>query len=88
MKRISGVLILLATGAAMGQGAQAWDWVLRTAETKYVIYGGGLGDAYAPAPGDTHIAFYVRGAAAREMFATMGPERQTEGAMTYGIGRV
>ncbi len=87
MKRISGALILLAAGAAMGQGANAWNWVLRTADTKYVIYGGGLGDTYAPAPGDTHIAFYVRGAAAKEMFTAMGPDKKSECGIERG-GRV
>jgi len=87
VKRLPGTLALLAAGAVLGQGIQTWDWVLKTTEARYVIYGGGLGDAYAPAPGDTHVAFYVRGAAAKEIFATMGPDKKSECGIEKG-GRI
>jgi hypothetical protein len=39
-----------------------------------VIYGGGLGDPYAPTPENKRIAFSVKGKAAKQMFDAMGPD--------------
>jgi hypothetical protein len=74
------VVVLAMAGAfvALAHGAQVWE---------YAIYGGDLGDTYAPTSSDARIAFYVRGRAAKEMFQTMGPDRKSECGIEKG-GRV
>ena len=72
---------------ALAQSAQVWEWALRSAEVKYAIYGGDLGDTYAPTSSDVRVAFYVRGRAAKEMFEAMGPDRKSECGIRKG-GRI
>ena len=72
---------------ALAHGAQVWEWTQRPAEVKYAIYGGDLGDAYAPTSNDVRVAFYVRGSAAKEMFEAIGPDRKSECGIERG-GRV
>ena len=80
------IVILAMAGAfvALAHGAQVWEWALRPAEVKYAIYGGDLGDTYAPTPSDVRVAFYVRGRAAREMFEAMGPDSKSECGIEKG----
>ena len=73
--------------AAVAQGVQIWEWAPRSAEVKYVVYGGDLGDPYAATPRDVRVAFYVRGRAAKEMFEAMGPDRKSECGIEKG-GRI
>jgi hypothetical protein len=40
----------------------------------YVIYGGGLADPHAPATGDKHIAIWIKGRAAKEVFDALGSD--------------
>ena len=87
MNRYLPSLLLTLAAVALAQAAESWDWVPRTLAAKYVIYGGDLGDAHAPAKGDMRIAFHVRGSAAREMFDAMGPDRKSECGIENG-GRV
>ena len=87
MKTLALVATLIVTAAALAHGVQPWEWITRPAEVQYVIYGGGLGDTYAPAPKDVHVAFYVRGRAAKEMFDVMGPDKKSECGIERG-GRV
>lgn len=68
----------------LAHGAQVWEWALHPAEVKYAIYGGDLGDSYAPTPNDVRVAFYVRGRAARVMFEAMGPDRKSECGIEKG----
>lgn len=83
------IVVLAMAGAffALAHGAQVWEWALRPAEAKYAIYGGDLGDTYAPTAKDVRVAFYVRGRAAREMFKAMGPDRKSECGIEKG-GRI
>jgi len=85
MKRLALVLLSIAASAALSQGMQAWEWLTRPAETKYVIYGGELGDTMAPARDNVRVAFYVRGRAAREMFEAMGPDRKATCGVEKGV---
>ncbi len=39
---------------------------------QYMIYGGGLGDVYAPKPGDTKLYLELSGDAARRIFGQLG----------------
>jgi hypothetical protein len=87
VKRFTLVFLVAAVFAALAHGAQGWEWQLHPAEVRYVIYGGDIGDTYAPAPKDVHVAFYVRGRAAKEMFDAMGPDRKSECGIEKG-GRV
>lgn len=87
MKPFALLAMLIVTVAALAHGAQKWEWVTRPADTEYVIYGGDLGDTYAPVSKDVHVAFYVRGRAAREMFDVMGPDKKSECGVEKG-GRV
>jgi hypothetical protein len=84
VKRIAFAIAVVASFAALAHGAQKWEWVLRPADVRYGVYGGDLGDTYAPTPKDVHIAFYVRGRAAKEMFDTMGPDRKSECGIEKG----
>ena len=72
---------------ALAHGTEVWEWAMRPAEVKYAMYGGDLGDVYAPTPNDVRVAFYVRGRAAKEMFEAMGPDRKSECGIEKG-GRV
>lgn len=81
------VFAMTGTFVALAHAAQVWEWTLRTADVKYAIYGGDLGDTYAPSPNDARVAFYVRGRAAKEMFEAMGPDRKSECGIEKG-GRV
>ncbi|NRR33594.1 hypothetical protein HSX11_25795 [Oxalobacteraceae bacterium] len=87
MKRFIAALALLVAGMALGHEAKTWEWTLQPLVGKYAIYGGDLGDTPPPAKDDARIAFYVRGSAAREMFAAIGPDRKNRCGIEKG-GRV
>lgn len=87
MKHFTAVIAAVGAFAAFAHAAQEWEWSPRPAEVTYTIYGGDLGDTYAPTPNDVHAAFYVRGRAAKEMFDAMGPDRKSECVIEKG-GRV
>lgn len=78
---------LTVAAAALAHGAQQWEWGTRPADIQYAIYGGDLGDTYAPVAHDVHVAFYLRGRAAKEMFDVMGPDKKSECGIEKG-GRV
>lgn len=50
----------------------------KKASAVYRIYGGSLGDPIAPKPGDKKIAFSIQGAAAKELFDAIGPDKHDE----------
>lgn len=85
MKRFALVLLLVAASAAFSKGTQAWEWLQRPAETKYVIYGGELGDTVAPTRDNVRVAFYIRGQAAKEMFQAMGPDKKSACGVGEGM---
>ena len=87
MKLFVQVPILLAAFTVLAHGGEGWEWKTRPAEVTYVIYGGGLGDTYAPSAHDVHVAFYIRGRAAREMFDAMGPDKKDQCGIEKG-GRI
>jgi hypothetical protein len=74
VKKILAAFALLAFGAAASQSPQVWQAVFRPFNGTYSIYGGGLGDPYAPKVGDRKMTFSVEGRIAREMFNAMGPD--------------
>ena len=79
MKKLLTALALVAAGTALGAGSTAWEWKLRPFNAEYAIYGGGLGDPYAPKRGDIRLAVYVSGKPAKEMFDAIGPDIKREG---------
>lgn len=74
MKKILSVLALLACGMALSQNKPAWKFTYRPFTGDYSIYGGGIGDPYAPTPGNKHVAFWIKGRAAKDMFDALGPD--------------
>lgn len=51
-----------------------WDYTAKKFSGDYVIYGGypSQTEAHVPAPGDTKVAFSVRGPAAKEIYDAIG----------------
>lgn len=89
MKKILTALALVATGTVLGAGTAVWEWKLRPLNAEYVIYGGDLGDPYAPKRGDIRLAVYVAGTPAKEIFDSIGPDiKNANGCGTDGGGRV
>jgi hypothetical protein len=76
VKRILAAITMVATAAALAHGAPVWNMVLHPLTAQYTIFGGAFGDTYAPVAGDIRIAFYLRGAAARQMFDAIGPDKK------------
>ena len=74
MKKILAAAAILACGAAFSQSAKVWQFTFKPFSGTYSIYGGGLGDPYAPKVGDRNMKFSVEGQIAREMFNAMGPD--------------
>lgn len=74
MKKLIPVFAILACGIAFSQNAPVWRPLFKPFNGTYSIYGGGLGDPYAPTRGDRHMAFAVDGPIAKEMFTAMGPD--------------
>lgn len=74
MKKLFPAFALLACGLALSQSAPGWQPVFKRFTGSYSIYGGGLGDPYAPKAGDKHMAFSVAGPIAKQMFLAMGPD--------------
>lgn len=84
MRRFTYTMVFAVAFATMAYGAQNWEWSIRPADARYVMYGGDLGDTYAPSSNDVHVAFYVRGRAAKEMFDVMGPDKKSECGIEKG----
>jgi hypothetical protein len=74
MRRIVPGIAVLVCCASLAREQQVWGSVYRPFSATYVMYGGGLGDSYAPTAGDRHIAFGVKGQVAKKMFDAMGPD--------------
>ena len=56
--------------------AQTGPGPYKKAETRYLIYGGSLGDMTAPTKSDKKIAFSIEGKAARALFEAIGPDKK------------
>ena len=69
-------LLILLSVAAVAAVAAEWERTYRPASVQYALYGGTMGDPIQPTKGDTKVAFNVRGAAARELFEAIGPDRR------------
>ena len=67
---VAVALLVAATSAA----ALPWQFTYRTMSTKYVTYGGTLGDPVQPTAKDKKLAFAIRGSAAQEIFEAIGPD--------------
>ncbi len=63
---------LFAAGAASAIAAETVPTIRPFAGGQYMIYGGGLGDVYAPKPGDTKLYLELSGDAARRIFDQLG----------------
>jgi hypothetical protein len=74
VKKLLPAFTLLACGVALSQSAPSLLPVFKRFTGTYSIYGGGLGDPYAPKAGDRHMAFSVDGPLAKQMFNAMGPD--------------
>jgi hypothetical protein len=74
VKPVLGSLVVLVGCAALAHAAPGWEFVYKPFQGNYVVYGGSLRDPHAPARGDNHIAFAVRGQAAKDMFDAIGPD--------------
>lgn len=81
-KLLLAVLVVVTCGTAIG--ASEWVHTYRTAQVKYAIYGGGLGDPVAPTKNDKKIAFQITGKAARDIFNAIGPDRYDECLSDHG----
>jgi hypothetical protein len=68
------ILALVACGVASSQNTHVWKLAFQPFTGIYSVYGGGLGDPYAPTQGDRHMSFSIGGPIAKEMFAAMGPD--------------
>lgn len=74
MRRATVCLTALFCLAGLAFAAE-WDGQYRPFSGQYFIYGGALGDTQAPTAKDVKVAFTIEGAAARQMFDAMGPDR-------------
>lgn len=74
MKKLLPAFGLIVCSIAISQSPQGWQPVFKRFTGTYSIYGGGLGDPYAPKAGDRHIAFSVNGPVAQQMFNAMAPD--------------
>jgi hypothetical protein len=74
MRKILAAFAILACGAAFSQSPRAWQFTFKPFTGSYAIYGGGLGDPYAPKTGDKNMKFSVDGQIAKDMFNAMGPD--------------
>ena len=74
MRKILAAFAILACGAAFSQSDKVGQFSLRPFTGTYAIYGGGLGDPYAPKIGDKKMKFSVDGQMAKDMFNAMGPD--------------
>lgn len=74
MQRIVSGIALLICCVGFANGSKGWEFGYKPFSGQYVIYGGGLGDPYAPTAANSHIAFSVKGPVAKQMFDAMGPD--------------
>lgn len=74
MRKILAAFAILACGAAFSQSPRVWQFAFKPFTGTYAIYGGGLGDPYAPKTGDKNMKFSVDGQIAKDMFNAMGPD--------------
>jgi hypothetical protein len=68
--RAFGCALAVGTGAALA--ADTVPTIRPFAGGQYMIYGGGLGDVYAPKAGDTKLYLELSGDAARRIFDQLG----------------
>jgi len=74
MKKIFAALALMACGAALARGAHPWAFEYRPFTGSYNIFGGTLSEQVPPTKRSKNIAYYVKGAVAKQMFEAMGPD--------------
>lgn len=74
MRKIMAAVAIVACGAAFSQSPGTWQFSFKQFTGTYAIYGGGLGDPYAPTPRDKNMKFSVNGQIAKDMFNAMGPD--------------
>jgi hypothetical protein len=74
VKKHLAILAMLACGAALAGNARSWAFGYEPFKGHFAIYGGGLGDPIAPTRQSRNIAFWITGAAAKQMFDAMGPD--------------
>jgi hypothetical protein len=65
---------MLICWIGLAQGSKGWEFGYKPFSGEYVIYGGGLGDPYAPTGTNSQIAFSVKGPLAKQMFDAMEPD--------------
>ena len=59
----------------LAQHARAvWQYVQKDFSGSYATYGAYLDAAGPPVPGDTKVAFHLKGPAAKDMFEAIGPD--------------
>ena len=74
LKRIVTAAGALCCMLAVQNAAAIWEYVQTPFTGTYAMYGGLIGETRAPSPGDTRIAFNLKGKAAQEMFDAIGPD--------------
>jgi len=74
MKKTFLLSAAIASAFAFASASQPWEFVYKRLKGDFVVFGGFLGDTYAPTADDKKIAFSVTGEAAKEMFDAMGPD--------------
>jgi hypothetical protein len=68
--RAFGCILAAGTGTALS--ADTTPEIRPFSGGQYMIYGGGLGDVYAPKTGDTKLYLELSGDAARRIFDSLG----------------
>lgn len=69
-------ILFLASCLLPSANAEGWSFTYAPAAAKYIKFGGDLGDPVAPTQKDTKIAFEVDGAAAKDIFEAIGPDKK------------
>ncbi len=83
MRKLQWCLLPLFFVSQMGV-ADGGPGPYKKAAAVYRIYGGSLGDPIAPKANDKKIAISLKGAAAKELFEAIGPDKHDE--CTTGSG--
>lgn len=73
MKKMLGCLLAVAAGVVLASDATLDSW--HTINARYTIFSGlTLADSEAPTQTDRKLAIFVEGAAAKEIFDSIGPD--------------
>lgn len=84
MKILFSILLLL-TGLSAAFASESSNTEHQPITGLYKIYGGGLGDETPPGARDKKVMFSITGAAARDVFEQIGPDKKDNCKAGQGI---